>query len=281
MVLIYLLFGVAFVWLISSCYVDIKKREVPDWLSYSLIAFGLGTRLIYSLIFKDFSIIIGGVLFFLIAFLFSIFMYYTKQWGGGDSKLIMGLGAVIGSFKTEILGFNIPIFVLFVFSIFFFGSIYSLIYSIILAFNNRKEFVKEWKKIKYYYFLIIILLGLCVSILSLFMLQNIYRIFVFGVGLFLIILFYLFSFIKTVENCCMYKIRDVGKLVEGDWLAKDVVVNKKILCSSKSLGLTKKDINNLKKLKVKRVLLKEGIPFVPSFLIAFIFTVVYSWILIF
>ena len=30
---------------------DIKTREIPDWLNYSLIALGLGIRIIYSISF--------------------------------------------------------------------------------------------------------------------------------------------------------------------------------------------------------------------------------------
>ena len=33
---------------------DLKTREVPDWLSYSLIVTGFGIRIIHSLIFQDY-----------------------------------------------------------------------------------------------------------------------------------------------------------------------------------------------------------------------------------
>ena len=39
---------IAFVALIAGSYTDIKKREVPDWISLGLIFVGLGARLIYS-----------------------------------------------------------------------------------------------------------------------------------------------------------------------------------------------------------------------------------------
>src|SRR3989344_151340 len=111
MVLAYLLFGVAFIWLIASSIVDIQKREAPDWLSYSLIVFGLGSRLIYSLILKDYMIVLFGLLGLLAAFIFAMLMYYTKQWGGGDAKLLMGLGAVIGNFSTILYGYKVPMLV--------------------------------------------------------------------------------------------------------------------------------------------------------------------------
>ena len=44
---------VGFIGLIFATITDIKKREVPDWLNYSLIAIGLGARGIYSLLTED------------------------------------------------------------------------------------------------------------------------------------------------------------------------------------------------------------------------------------
>ena len=57
---------------------------------------------------------------------------------------------------------------------------------------------------------------------------------------------------------------------------KDIVVNKKYITGPKDLGIEKKQlkklINYYKKGKIKRVLIKIGIPFVPSFLIAYLIT---------
>ena len=62
-------------------------------------------------------------------------------------------------------------------------------------------------------------------------------------------------------------------LTEGDWLFKDVKVGKKTIKKSWD-GLTKKDIRLLKKKKF--VMIRYGIPFSPSFLIAFII-LIYFW----
>ncbi|MBC8444383.1 prepilin peptidase, partial [Candidatus Woesearchaeota archaeon] len=94
--------------LIIGSFTDIKTREVPDWLNYSLIFTGLSIHLIYSIIFWDFSFIIKSFLGFLTFFIMGNLMYYSGQWGGGDSKMIMGLGALIGlelNINNFILGF--------------------------------------------------------------------------------------------------------------------------------------------------------------------------------
>ena len=52
----------------------------------------------------------------------------------------------------------------------------------------------------------------------------------------------------------------------------DVKHGKKVICSPKDLGISKAQIAELKKLKIKSVVVKEGIPFVPSFLLSFLVT---------
>jgi Flp pilus assembly protein protease CpaA len=60
--IIWILFlSIAIISLIFATIIDLKTKEVPNWLTYSLIASGIGIRLLYSLIFNDFSIIIYGI----------------------------------------------------------------------------------------------------------------------------------------------------------------------------------------------------------------------------
>ena len=85
----------------------------------------------------------------------------------------------------------------------------------------------------------------------------------------------------------MYRLVEPVKLTEGDWIVNDVYVGRQYICGPKDLGIEKRQIRKLveyyKKGKVKRILIKEGIPFVPSFLIAFIITFLFGnalmWIL--
>ncbi|MBI2574772.1 hypothetical protein HYV82_02720 [Candidatus Woesearchaeota archaeon] len=74
------------------------------------------------------------------------------------------------------------------------------------------------------------------------------------------------------------------KLTEGDWIAKDIYVGGKYVCGPKDLGIEKSQIRQLLKYrhlgKIKKVLIKEGIPFVPSFLIAFLLSVKFGSLLL-
>ena len=62
------------------------------------------------------------------------------------------------------------------------------------------------------------------------------------------------------------------EVTEGDWLAKDVIVSGEKVRLRRTLE--KKDIITLhelfKKNKLKHIMIKIGIPFVPSFLFAYL-----------
>ena len=91
-----ILFSVVFVGLLVGTFTDIKTREVPDWVNFGLIFSGIGLRLLFSVFSFDWSFLIDGVFGLGVMVLFGYLMFYTGQWGGGDSKLLMGLGALLG-----------------------------------------------------------------------------------------------------------------------------------------------------------------------------------------
>jgi prepilin signal peptidase PulO-like enzyme (type II secretory pathway) len=76
-----------------------------------------------------------------------------------------------------------------------------------------------------------------------------------------------------VEQNCFIKKIHVNDLTLGDWLAEDVKLNHKLVMKKKTLE--DDDLDKLKQLhlehKLKEVLVKEGIPFIPSFLFAYLF----------
>jgi len=267
--------------LIIASITDIKTREVPDWLNYFLITAGLGLRLIYSVYEMNFSYILYGLVGFGVFFLAALLMYYTKQWGGGDSKLLMGLGALFGSYPINSLfnpNLNLPFLLILLINIILVGGVYGILWALYLGFRNWKNTKKELKKIdlnflKYFSLLLILPMALLIISFSLFIVSLLFLLFVLLIAFILI-------FIKAVENCCMYKNIDVNKLTEGDWVAHDIKHKGRVICRKNSLGLTKKDIILLKKYKFKNILIKEGIPFVPSFLIGFLISLIFGNIIL-
>ena len=278
----YFLGIVSLIWLIFATVSDIKKREVPDWLNYSLVAIGLGSRLVYSFIMQDFSFILYGLLGFAVFFVFANLMYYTKQWGGGDCKLLMALGAIFGSY-VPIFNFGLyqlPFLATLIINIFVAGTIYGIIYSLFLGMKNFNKLKIELKKRKFMEVKISFMVILVLVILSYFIFSGWFFNLIVMLLVLLLFCIILLSLLKVVEDVSLYRFIEVGKLVEGDWLAANVVKNNKLICKVRNIGLIKEDILKLKKNKIKKVLVKEGIPFVPGFLIGFLLSVIFGDVLL-
>jgi len=274
-------YTIALIVLLIGSYTDIRTREVPDWVNLGLIGVGFGVNLLFSIIFFEINFILASVTGFAIFFGIAWLMFYTGQWGGGDSKVLMGLGAIIG------VDFLSKQFFLFHFLInaLLIGALYGILWSIFMIFKNRMKFMKIFKKsiknkkvilvrkIMIALFFILVLIAILVP-------DNFIKLSILYLAVVLILTFYLWIIIKAVENSCMLKYVTPMQLTEGDWIAKDVKVKGKYFTGPKDLGIEKKKIKKLIKLykarKIKKILIKEGIPFVPSFLIAYIITLIYG-----
>src|SRR3989344_6535920 len=131
--------------LLIASYSDLRTREVPDLVSYGLIFAALSLRLIYSLIERDWNYLFSGIFglgaFFTLAFV----LYKAHQWGGGDSKLLMGVGAVIGiTLPFDRSSWNLLLFFL---SLLFLGAIYGIFWMVYIAITKWKEFVVSFTKL--------------------------------------------------------------------------------------------------------------------------------------
>lgn len=281
-------YSLAFAALLAGSITDLKTREVPDWVNYGLVISGVALNALFSAVYFDPHFIVNSLAGLLIFFIIAYLMFQFGQWGGGDSKMLMGIGAAIGielSFTQQFLfGFFINAMLA--------GAIYGLLWSIMLAVKNRKKFSREFGKgllnksaikIKK-----IMLGGLILMAISLFLIKQYpVKVLILSLAFLALVTFYLWIFVKAIEKSAMYKLVEPARLTEGDWIINEVYVGKQYICGPKDLGIGKSQIRKLvefyKKGKVKRILIKEGIPFVPSFLIAFIVTFMFGnalmWIL--
>ncbi|MBS3114845.1 prepilin peptidase [Candidatus Woesearchaeota archaeon] len=272
----------SFIALLIGSITDLKTREVPDWVNYGLIISGVGLNLLFSAVYSNSSFIINSIIGLLIFFGIAYIMFYAGQWGGGDSKILMGLGAMIGIDVSYIssqflLGFFI--------NALFIGAIYGLFWSILLVFKNKQKFWKEFNKILLQKNVVkakkIMLLVLVLLLIFLFISKLYYvKVLILSLAFIILTTFYLWIFVKAIEKSAMHKLVEPSKLTEGDWIVNDIFVNKQYICGPKDLGIDKKQIKKLiefyKKGKVKKILIKEGIPFVPSFFVAFVITWVFG-----
>src|SRR3989344_2792882 len=271
--------AIAIISLIIATITDLKSREVPDYLSYFLIISGFTFRFFYSVLNNNWYYFLYGIIGFSICFCIGLLLYLTKQWGGGDSKLLMGLGIIFATKPFFVSDQNLFLLNL-ILNIFVAGALYGLFYAIYLAYKHKNNFIKEFKRLinedkirfaRIFSFIIsIILFGLI-------LISNDIATKIILSGFIIFILFYvhLWIFVRSVENACMFKIVPVSKLIEGDWVADDIIVNKKIIYNKTKLFVEKKDILMFIKYNVKKVKIKEGIPFVPSFLIGTLFSLIF------
>ena len=264
-----ILLTVGIVGLVAASVSDIKTKEVPDWISYSMIFSGIFLRLIFSAKTFIWSFFFIGLLGFFSMLLLGNLMYYTKQWGGGDTKIMMGIGALFATINEQNLFLlNLIINLLIV------GAIYGIVWSIILAIKNKDKFLKEiHKKMRdnKRLGLILLIISIILTINLLFVQNKIVKIFIFTIVLLVGLIV-----IKAIEDSSMYRTISVSKLTEGDWIAHNINLNHRIIYKKSSLGVTKDQLSLIKKSKIKRVLIKEGIPFIPSIFIATLITLVYG-----
>jgi len=290
MIIDLLLFSIAFAALLIGSWTDIKVREVPDWLNFGLIFAGIGIRLLYSAITFEWMFLVNGLIGLGVFIAVAYIMFYAGLWGGGDSKMLMGLGALIG-LPLTLKPF--PLLIVFFINVIIIGGIYGLFYSIGLAVKHRKKFVREFFKIihddKIMKYRKIFLIGFFVLfLLILFLIKDItLKLLLLAFILIAYIGFYMIFFIKAVESAAMFRYVEPAELTEGDWIARDYYVDGEKICGPKDLGISREQINRLialkRKGKVKTIKIKHGLPFVPSFLIGFVISLMWGswWMLLF
>ena len=276
---------IALAFLSAAALNDLKKREVPNWVNYGLVIAGLGFGSLQSIVAADWHFFIFSIAGAVAALALSALMFYTGQWGGGDSKLLIGLGAVLGlpvSIELPFISAEGQ-FVSFLFNLVALSVVYAVAIGTILAVKNRKKFAAAARKqLESYALLRKLLLIVFAAGVVLVLAVNDAAV-RFAIAALLATSFfglYLSIMAKAVERACMLKKVSPLRLTEGDWIAKDVFVGGKRICGPKDLGVEKRQIRQLialyKQKKIRTVLIKEGIPFSPSFLLAYVVTIFFG-----
>lgn len=251
----------ALVWIFFASIQDLKKREVANWISFSLIIFALGFRFFYSLYSENFNLFYQGLIGLGVFFIIGNLLYYGRVFAGGDTKLMISFGTVL-PFSNSFL-INLKIFALFFLIFLFVGGFYGLTINIILSLKNFKKFKKEFsnrfsknkKKIYSIMFLGLVLMAFGFTEITIFIL-----------GLLIFISPYFYVYVRAVDESCMVKKVKVNQLTEGDWLYKNIGSGKKLIKVNWE-GLNEKEIKLIQK-KYNSILIRQGIPFVPVFLIS-------------
>jgi len=328
----------ALIALAIASYTDFKKREVANWISFSLIITAIIIRTIISVMVNQgvlsiflslgmLAVFLAGFFFLLknerpwleyvvavifiaiwffsrtfhlnylnpVFLFFGVFIiianviYYTKMSGGADGKILLALSVVFSTtpvFLIQNYNLYIPLFsgwVLssspflfdFIVNSLFVGFVFGLVFSTIMALRNKKLFLESFKKLNRKMFLmklIFIFFGFLFLVLALS--DSVF----FILGIALLIIPYLIVFVSAVQQSSMTKMKSWKELTEGDWIVNEVKIGGKVLKKTAD-GLTKKDILLIKK-SGKKILVLDGMPYVPVFLISIIISLI-LWNLMF
>ena len=269
---------IGLLWLVIAVIQDFRKREVANWWSFSLIAFALSFRAFVSIGTWNYWPFAWGLIGLVMGFVLSNLFYYSRLFAGGDAKLILALCTILPlgqDWRT-----NLMLFVLFITFFIVAGSIYGLVYSIILSLVHRKRFVSEFsnqfrlnKKIAY------MVMILALALLVLFYFIDIQLALVLSIVLFVSPILLIYG--KSVEESSMLKEIKVKDLTVGDWTIEKIKVGKRIILPNWE-GLSEEEIKTIQNKinKNKRVMVKEGIPFTPSFLFGFILLIYILYLLV-
>jgi Flp pilus assembly protein protease CpaA len=217
--------------------IDIKKREVPDTLTFSLIFLGLILGIVSSVFSLSFIPLVSSIAGLIFGYIVGSALFYTGQWGGGDAKMLMGLGAlwglpIITLIREGFLVNEIPALLLLFIGIFLAGLVYGLVVVFIKIICKFKTFSKAFYTIShqepynYVRWIIFSVGALCILGGLFFKVIEIQLLFAF-LALCFILGYYLFLSVKVVEKKLFIKEVPIETITEGEWVAKEISISSK------------------------------------------------------
>jgi Flp pilus assembly protein protease CpaA len=257
---------------------DLKTTEIPDEIPDVMIAVGLIFAGVQA--YQQWNVwpFLNSAIAGLGLLGFGFVMYHFGQWGGGDAKLLAGIGFLIPQLPSGFIPESfLPFPLVFLFNLFLVGAAYMLIYAVIFAMMNKKiilEFEKGMKAISKH------LLLFSIFLLVLFVFFNLYLSKTFHTPMTAYQLL-LNSFIPFVGTIALFMVWKFAKIVEGVGFKKRIPISKlrigDVMLESKLWeGITEKELKKIKKSGKRYVVIKEGVRFGPSFPLALIFTLYFG-----
>ena len=263
--------SIALLGTLSGSIFDIKDRWVPDWTNYLMVFFGLAGHAIISLQANSiwpfaYSLIAVAILYGVSELLFQL-----GVWGGGDAKMLIGLGALLATFPNNLMPLliNWPFLLTFWTNSLIFGGLLGFFGSIYLAVRHFNKFLNSAKKYLQKKYIQYSLIAALIAIPIAFFFDKLTA---FVLGIIFLLALMLIS-LKSIEEACMFKTISPKKLVEGDWVTDEINIEGVYYVPNRT-GIEKKDILKLIELenigKLKNITVKEGLPYVPAFFLGLV-----------
>jgi len=258
-----------------TSYADLRTGEIPDRLSYGYIAVLLVLSAYGSFLEGEASLFIEsltiGVGFFIAGFL----MFYLGQWGGGDVKLVAGIGCALGFLNhVKYLPENAipyyPYYLSYFTNMIFLAFPYAAAYGLMIGLKNpgtKEEFGRYLKQLK---IRAVLIMSFAPSILAMSLHLPKLGIFYLLIPVMLFVALYL----KAVEKTALQEERNVENLREGDVVAEDLMMGTQALARKRDIeGMSTEDIKKIQDLAAQgkipeKIMIKRGIKFAPVLFLA-------------
>ncbi|MCX6819300.1 MAG: prepilin peptidase [Candidatus Aenigmarchaeota archaeon] len=241
--------SIAFIGSVIAGIWDLFTTEVPDEVPALMIALGIFNWFVYSLSSGDSTPLIVSLLAGTSLLVFGLTLYRAGHWGGADAWLLAAIGYNIPLYNNQVF---LPSFL---FNFLIVGSVYMVIYAIILGVKNQgvfSYFINDVKKSRLVSGTVLVSL---IILLVFYILA--YRILPIAEAVALIIfLVFFWKYAKVIEKRVFRKRVRTSQLRVGDVL-EDMLWR----------GITAEEIKKIRRIK-RFVIIKEGVRFVPAFPIA-------------
>lgn len=253
-----LIIAITLIYLVVASLIDLKKNEVPDWLSFSLLFISISFVVLKFFLSGPnwFNVLIAASISYLLFFILANILFHTNTFGGGDYKLMIAI--------SPLLILTSPL--IFLLNLIFFASIYGLFWAFFIFLRNIKKFeIRNEIDNRFFTFASICILLLLISLY--FYITQRFNFFLY-LSLFFFILPFLCLIVRFSDKMLVIE-KKPDELSVGDILSENIKLGKKEISAKFVIGHN--EILLLKKLK-KKVKIKNGIPFVPVFFFSFVFS---------
>jgi len=264
---------VSLVILLLAAKVDWRTGEVPENLSMGLLGFVVFIALAHSVAAWDYNILLRSLFWGFMAFAVSYTIYYLGHWGGGDVKLLAGIGCLIGYLDSTgfvwpnggFFGYAVPPLATYAVNMALLSTPFVVVYTAALGVRHPAVFKVYLMNLRgrsvFFALVLAFLLSPVVLYLGLYSLSLVYA---FVPGMLL-----LSVYVKTVEDSIMTRTIRVSELRDWDILAEDVVADGVTVAQKGNIeGVTPDEVNKIRELSQagkipEAIKTKKGVEFVP------------------
>ncbi|MFH0862071.1 MAG: prepilin peptidase [Candidatus Altiarchaeota archaeon] len=268
-----LVVGACLAVLAAAAWIDLKTGEVPEWCSLGIAMIVGAPCLACAAYFWDLGYVFTPALWGAVAFAVAYVVFYLGQWGGGDVKLLGGIGGLLGfldaggySWPNDTFMYaSIPPLLTYAVNMALLAGPYVILYTLLLGLGQPRVFPAFLERFRGRRTLFAFAFSIIPLVFAVY-----YGVFVLAWVYALVPLMVVAqSYMKTVEETLMTKTIKVSELKEWDIIAEDAVVDGKAVAPKGNIeGITPEQLAVLKAYSLggkfkDTIKTKWGVKFVP------------------